>query len=84
MIGRGDPEENRKKAEEHVIDFPVVIQEKWRVSKDYGIFSTPVAFLVDEKGVIVRYVATGSDAILALAQEGIQIPKDSPYELCNR
>jgi peroxiredoxin len=84
MIGRGDPEENRKKAEQHGIDFPVVVQEKWRVSKDYGIFSTPVAFMVDEEGVIARGVATGPDAILELAQEGIQTPKDSSYELCNR
>jgi peroxiredoxin len=84
MIGRGDAEENRRKAEEHGIDFPVVVQEKWRVSKDYGIFSAPVAFLIDEEGVIVRDVAIGPNAILELAQEAIQTPKDSSYELCNR
>lgn len=32
MIGRGDPEENRRKAEQQGIDFPVVVQEKWRLS----------------------------------------------------
>lgn len=84
MIGRGELEENRKKAEQHGIDFPVVVQEKWRVSKDYGIFATPVAFLVDEEGVIVKDVAIGPEAILALAQEGMQTRKESSYELCNR
>lgn len=84
MIGRGDAEENRKKAELQGIDFPVVVQEKWRVSKEYGIFSTPVAFLVDEQGVIVKEVAIGPDAILALAHEGILTAKESSYELCNR
>lgn len=84
LVSRGEPEESRKKAEQHGIQFPVVMQEKWRLSKEYGIFSTPVAFLIDEKGVIAKDVAIGPDPILTLAQEGVQTGKDSRYELSYR
>jgi peroxiredoxin len=84
MVGRGELEENRKKAEQHGIKFPVVVQEKWRLSKAYGIFSTPVAFLVDEDGVIAKDVAIGPDPIMALAEEGLKIQKESNYELSYR
>ncbi len=75
MVARGDVEENRKKAEQHGIKFPVVVQEKWRLSKEYGIFSTPVAFLVDEGGLIAKDVAIGPEKIMALAQEGLRQKK---------
>ena len=67
MVGRGDAEENRKKAEQNGFEFPVVLQKRWELSKQYGIFATPVAFLINEDGVIAREVATGADAILELA-----------------
>ena len=69
MISRGDPAENRAKAEEHGLGFPVLLQKGWTLSKQYGIFATPVAFLVDAEGVLARDVARGRDQILALAQE---------------
>jgi peroxiredoxin len=84
MVGRGDPEENRKKAEQHGIKFPVVMQEKWRLSKAYGIFTTPVAFLIDEGGVITKDVATGLEGIMALAQEGLKTQKETKHELSYR
>ena len=64
-------EENRQKADEHAIQFPVVLQEKWNLSKQYGIFTTPVAFLIDENGVIAEDVAVGRDPIVALADRGL-------------
>lgn len=67
MVGRGQLEENRRKAEAHGFEFPVVLQQKWHLSKKYGIFATPVAFLIDEKGVIARDVAKGAVEIMALA-----------------
>ena len=70
LVGRGDREENRRKAAQHGIQFPVVLQEKWRLSKEYGIFTTPVAFLIGENGVIAKDVAVGKDAILAVARHG--------------
>jgi peroxiredoxin len=83
MVGRGEAEENRQKAEQHGITFPVVIQQKWRLSKEYGIFSTPVAFLIDENGVIANDVAVGAEAILDLAQNSVKREKDQ-YELSYR
>ena len=32
----------------------------------YGIFATPVAYLIDEQGIIAADVASGADAIQAL------------------
>jgi peroxiredoxin len=71
LVSRGEPEENRRKAAEHGIEFPVVIQRGWRLSKKYGIFATPVAFLVDERGMIAREVARGGPEIMRLAYEGL-------------
>jgi peroxiredoxin len=76
MVGRGDADENRRKAEQYGIEFPVVMQEKWKLSKEYGIFSTPVAFLIGEDGVIQKNVAVGVDAITTLAQDALTNRKD--------
>jgi len=77
MIGRGDVEENRRKAKEHSIEFPVVIQQKWKLSKEYGIFATPVAFLINGEGVIEKDVGKGSTEILALARGGLASGKEA-------
>jgi hypothetical protein len=71
MVGRGDAERNRAKAREHGVEFPVVLQDRWKLSKAYGIFATPVGFLIGEDGVIEHSVATGGDQILALARQGL-------------
>ena len=68
MIGRGDPEANRRKAREHGIEFPVLLQDRWKLSKQFGIFATPAAFLIDEHGRIAENVAIGPEPILALAR----------------
>jgi peroxiredoxin len=71
MVGRGSAEENRLKAQQHGIEFPVLLQDrKWRVSKAYDILATPAAFLIGENGLIDRNPAVGKDAILALVQNG--------------
>jgi len=70
VVGRGDAEENRRKVEMHGFEFPVVIQPKWKLSKEYGILATPVGFLIGEDGVIAQDVAVGRDPILALAKRG--------------
>ena len=71
VVSRGEPAENRRKAEASGVEFPIVIQPGWKLSKKYGIFATPVAFLVDEEGVIERDVARGPTEILALAREAL-------------
>lgn len=67
MVSRGSLDENRRKAEAFGIDFPLVLQSGWKLSKKYGIFATPIAFLIDEEGVIERDVARGPGEILSLA-----------------
>ena len=69
MISRGEPKENRTKIKEYGLTFPVVLQQQWEISRKYAMFATPVAYLVDEEGVIARDVAVGTDAILGLLPE---------------
>ena len=66
MISKGEPKENRAKVKEHGLTFPVVLQQQWEISRKYAMFTTPVAYLVDEEGVIARDVAVGTDAIQTL------------------
>jgi len=73
LVGRGTVDENQEKARKFGFDFPVVLQDKWKLSKEYGIFATPVAFLIAEDGVIAQDVAVGKDAILALAAEAARL-----------
>ena len=57
--------------------FPSSCKKKWELSRQYGIFATPVAFLINEEGVIARNAATGADAILELVQHGLRIGNGS-------
>jgi len=66
MISRGDAETNRQKAEAFGYPFPVLLQKGWEVSKLYGMFATPIGFLIDENGVIEKDVAVGPEPILNL------------------
>ena len=75
LVARGDAEEARRKADHHGFAFPVVVQERWNLSREYGIFVVPVAFLIDEEGVIADDVARGVDEILALAPRGLAAGK---------
>ncbi len=64
-----DPHCNRQKAEAHGFEFPVVLQHRWKLSKKYGIFATPVAFVIGEDGRTARDVAVGVDQIRAVLHE---------------
>jgi len=66
MISRGEPKENRTKVKEHGLTFPVVMQQRWEISRRYAMFATPIAYLIDEGGVITCDVAVGTDSILSL------------------
>jgi peroxiredoxin len=71
LVSRGSVEENSHKAEASGVGFPIVLQPGWKLSKEYGIFATPVAFLIDEEGVIEGDVARGPAEILALADAAL-------------
>jgi peroxiredoxin len=69
MISRGEPKENRTNVKEHGLRFPVLLQQRWEISRLYAIFATPVAYVLDEQGVIVKNVAVGVEPIQALLGE---------------
>jgi peroxiredoxin len=75
MVSRGTPGVVGKKVAEFGFTFPVVMQRKWEISREYGIFAVPVAFLIDESGIISREVMTGLDPILSLLK---QVGKSQP------
>jgi peroxiredoxin len=66
MISRGDPDANRAKVSEEGLTFPVALQRQWEISRAYGMFTTPIGYLIDEEGVIAADVAVGVDAIVNL------------------
>jgi peroxiredoxin len=69
MIGRGEFEDNRAKAAALGLSFPIVLQQKWEVSLQYAMFTTPIGYLIDEEGILLSDVAVGVEPILALADE---------------
>jgi peroxiredoxin len=66
MISKGEPKENRAKAKEHGLTFPIVLQQQWEISRLYAMFATPIAYLIDEHGIISHDVAVGVEPILSL------------------
>ncbi|MGE5194990.1 MAG: peroxiredoxin family protein [Deltaproteobacteria bacterium] len=71
VISRGDIDENRTKADELGLTYPVVLQKKWEVSLKYAMFATPIGYLIDEQGILASDVAAGVGPILALAEEPV-------------
>jgi peroxiredoxin len=74
MISKGEPKENRAKIKAHGLTFPVVLQQQWEISRRYAMFATPIAYLIDEAGVIEQDVAVGTDAILTLLTRAKHLP----------
>jgi peroxiredoxin len=66
VVSRGTVDANREKVREHGLTFPVLVQRRWEASRVYGMLATPIAYLIDERGIIAADVAYGLDAILAL------------------
>jgi hypothetical protein len=52
VVHNGDADAARQWGEEANTGFPVLVQERFTVSKRYEVFATPFAFLIDERGVI--------------------------------
>jgi peroxiredoxin len=68
VVSRGDLELNRTWAARHAVTFPIGLQERWDVSREYGLPAVPAAYLVDERGIIAAPVAVGADEIVGLAE----------------
>ena len=76
VISRRDAVATRSKATSLGLTYPIVMQEKWEVSLKYGMFATPIGYLIDEQGVLLSDVAVGIDPILALAHERAPTPRN--------
>ena len=63
MVARGEAEANRAKAAQHAYRFPILLQPGWQISKLYGRFATPVAYVLDESGVLETGALAGVNAI---------------------
>lgn len=66
IISRGEVADNRKKVKQHKLTFPIALQKRWEISKQYAMFATPIAYLIDEEGITLADVAVGAEAILGL------------------
>lgn len=66
VISRGNIEAVKAELAERPAAFPVAVQKRWEVSRRYAMFATPIAYLIDESGVIASEVAIGPEPILIL------------------
>jgi len=60
VVNNGEPAETREWVAEVHARFPVLMQEKFSLSKRYEIFATPFAFLIDEQGTITSKGIVGT------------------------
>ena len=66
VVSRGTAEANRSKRATLGLSLPIALQAHWEISRLYGKFSTPMAYLIDERGRTAAEVASGGAPILAL------------------
>ncbi|MEZ4552482.1 MAG: redoxin domain-containing protein [Dehalococcoidia bacterium] len=71
LVSRGDPALTREQVAAEGLTFPVALQRHWEVSRRYGMFALPVAFLLDEWGVVSTDMAVGSAGITQLLEAGV-------------
>ena len=55
----------------------IVLQQQWEISRLYAMFATPIAYLIDESGLITQDVAVGVEPILALLHQEAK-PRSTP------
>jgi peroxiredoxin len=63
MISRGSIDQNRAKLRTYRPSFQIGIQSGWQVSRAYAMFATPIAYLIDDTGMIITDVMVGVDSI---------------------
>jgi len=78
VISRRDAEATRAKADALGLSFPIAMQQQWEISKQYGMFATPIGYLIDEEGIVVNDVAVGVEPILALADRPAPLYTEAP------
>jgi peroxiredoxin len=78
VVGRRDADANRAKADALGLTYPIVLQKLWEISLKYGMFATPIGYLIDEQGILASDVAVGVEPILALADEPARAAAPEP------
>jgi peroxiredoxin len=73
VISRRDAEVTGAKSKALGLTFPIVMQRQWEVSLPYGMFATPIGYLIDEDGILVKDVAVGIGPILALTNDSATV-----------
>jgi peroxiredoxin len=73
LVSRGDPEENKTKAQEHGL-INVVLQDDWEVSEAYDLAGTPGAVLVSPDGTIASPMVGGAESIRAFVAQAVAAP----------
>jgi peroxiredoxin len=83
LVSRGDPEENKTKAQEHGLS-NVLLQKDWEVSESYEVGGTPSAVLIAPDGKVASPVAGGAEGIRGLLSyavgERAQLPMQPPQQ----
>jgi peroxiredoxin len=70
FVSYGDVESNHKLAEKHGLTCPILlVQEGSKAPDMFQNFGTPVAYLLDEQGLVLAPIAVGADQVPALAKE---------------
>src|SRR5262249_50815735 len=70
VVNNGDPDATRKWAADVQISVPVLMQERFSLSKRYEIYATPFAFLIDEKGMVASKGITSNKQFIAYVLSG--------------
>jgi methylamine dehydrogenase accessory protein MauD len=70
VVNNAEPAIAREWAEDVKAEFPVLVQEKWRVSKSFEVYATPFAFLIDAGGVVRSAGICGSPQHLGYVLSG--------------
>ena len=81
IVSRRDREASRAKATKLGLTFPIVLQKQWEISLKYGMFATPIGYLIDERGVLASDVAVGVEPILSLAEAASSATDDDAEPL---
>jgi peroxiredoxin len=72
VVNNGEPAETRQWAVEVHARFPVLIQQRFSLSKRYEVFVTPFAFLIDERGIVTSSGIVGSAQYLGYVLSGVR------------
>jgi methylamine dehydrogenase accessory protein MauD len=84
VIGRGSPETNRAKADQHGLH-TILLQKEREVAEAYHVEGTPAALLIGVEGRIASRIAYGGERIEALLKHALGVPASArgaaPFEI---